>query len=356
MRTDTSGIDADDYVRALMQWHFHPRTGSPFWLRRAAQLDFDPLIDIEGTSDLARFPNVVNDLRTCAVEDLIPRGLGSNPGIAGVFESGGTTGTPKRLVFYDEWIDTYVAWEDWTYELAAAGPVNILAVVPSGPHMLGELATRQARRSGGMKFSVDLDPRWVKSLISQGKIAEADAYVTHLIDQAAAILRTQRVDLLVITPPLLERMVRQDELVELINRSVRKIHWGGAHMDADSRHLYRTEIFPEIIFRAAYGSTTILGGARERVDEDFDSSPIFDSFSPYAFFRVVDPNTGADVEFGERGQVVMNYLTKYAFLPNNLERDMGYRVPAPAGAVGSSVADVAPVASFAGHQVIEGVY
>jgi hypothetical protein len=74
------------------------------------------------------------------------------------------------------------------------------------------------------------------------------------------------------------------------------------------------------------------------------------------FFRVVDPETGRPVAHGERGQIVMNHITKFAFVPNNLERDTAIRVPAEDGHIGDAVADVAPVQTFDGTRITEGVY
>ncbi|MFI5985302.1 phenazine antibiotic biosynthesis protein [Streptomyces sp. NPDC051555] len=355
--TDPSRVDPDEYVRELMQWHFRAETGCPFWLRRAAQLDFDPLTDVNGVADLARFPHVIDEFRDTPIEDLIPRGLGPNPKIAGIYETSGTTGAPKRFVMFEEWLEAYLSWDSRLDRvISETGPLNSLAVVPSGPHMFGEVTTRWARRCGGVKFTVDLDPRWVKALIAQGRTDDADAYAEHIVDQAAHILRTQNVGSLATTPALLERIARRPELVELINKSVRAITWSGAQMDADTRDLLTGQIFPGIPLLGIYGSTTVLGGAKERDDEEFEGNPINDSFSPYISLRVIDPETGEEVGFGERGQVVMSHLTKYALLPNNLERDMATRVAPPEGAIGSSVAGVGPVAVFGGNPVIEGVY
>jgi hypothetical protein len=52
----------------------------------------------------------------------------------------------------------------------------------------------------------------------------------------------------------------------------------------------------------------------------------------------------------------MNHVSKSMLLPNNLERDLATRVEPPPGQAGDSVADVSPVASFGGEDVIEGVY
>jgi hypothetical protein len=81
----------DQFIRAAMNWHFSPATGSPYWLERAGSLGFDPRVEGRGFEDLALFPNVADDLRDVRAEDLIPRGYGPAPDVVGVFESGGTT-------------------------------------------------------------------------------------------------------------------------------------------------------------------------------------------------------------------------------------------------------------------------
>ena len=73
-------------------------------------------------------------------------------------------------------------------------------------------------------------------------------------------------------------------------------------------------------------------------------------------FWVVDPDTGETVPYGERGQVVMNHISKGMFIPNNLERDSAIRLAGPEGQIGDSVTEVKPVETFEGEAVIEGVY
>jgi phenylacetate-coenzyme A ligase PaaK-like adenylate-forming protein len=350
--------DPEEFVRAAMDWHFSVDTGSPFWLQRAGSMEFDPRTDVRSFDDLALFPNVADELRDVRAEDLIPRGYGPRPGVVGVFESGGTTGAPKRIVMLTEWWERLHAWQ--AADLEANGLMlrnrNWLVLIPSGPHMAGELMRREATALGGLRFAIDMDPRWVKKLIAEGKADEADAYAEHLIDQAAFVLQTQDIGILMSTPPLLERLARRDDLVELVRRQVAAILWGGAHMDADTRHLYRTEVFPGIKLHGQYGSTMVLGGAAERLGLTDDDPCAFDPFSPYITFSVVDPQTGRTVPYGERGQVVMNHVSKSFLLPNNLERDMATRIEGPEGQVGDSVADVTPVQRFGGEDVIEGVY
>jgi phenylacetate-coenzyme A ligase PaaK-like adenylate-forming protein len=349
--------DPDEFIRGAMEWHFSPQTGSRFWLERAKSLEFDPRTDVKSFEDLTLFPNVTNELRDVRAQDLIPQGYGPHPDVIGVYESGGTTGAPKRIVVLREWWDRMLARQ--VADLDARGVArdrNWLVLIPSGPHMAGEMMRRQATALGGLSFTIDMDPRWVKKLIAAGKADEANAYAEHLIDQAAFVLQTQDIAVLMSTPPLLERLARRDDLVELVRETVRAIEWAGAHMDADTRHLYRTEVFPGLTLTGAYGSTMVLGGAPERLGLTDDDPCIFDPLSPYVTFSVVDADSGRKVSYGERGQVVMNHVSKSFLLPNNLERDMATRIRPPEGQVGDSVADVTPVERFDNEAVIEGVY
>ncbi|MFF7144070.1 MULTISPECIES: AMP-binding protein [Streptomyces] len=350
--------DPDEFVRAAMEWHFSPETGSAYWLERAKTLDFDPRTNVKTLDDLSHFPNIVDDLRDLRAEDLIPRGYGPNPDVVGVYESGGTTGSPKRVVVLGDW------WSRSTdlmnTHLDAAGfprDVDWLSLMPSGPHLAGEMPRTQAASRGGTSFSVDMDPRWVKKIIAAGKAEEAKAYAEHLVDQAAFVLQTQDIGVIAATPALLERLAARDDLVDLINEKVRGILWGGTHMDADTRRLYQAEVFPAVKLYGIYGSTMILGpGALERTDQEDDDVCVFDPPAPFITFRVVEPETGRTVEYGERGQVVMNHVSRNMLLPSNLERDLATRIEPPAGQAGDSVADVSPVTRFGDEAVIEGVY
>src|SRR5450755_3681645 len=54
--------DPEAYLRAAIAWHFGEDTGSPFWLRTAQTLNFNPLTDVKTFTDLRWFPNLVNEL------------------------------------------------------------------------------------------------------------------------------------------------------------------------------------------------------------------------------------------------------------------------------------------------------
>ena len=346
--------DPEAYLRAAIAWHFGADTGSPFWLRTAKTLDFNPLTDVQTFADLRLFPNLVNELRNVPVEDLIPRGYGSPLPLPQIFESGGTTGAPKRTAQLPDWTAQVIQWQ--TEDFAAGGFLKgrgFLCLMPSGPHGVGYFSRLVSERLGSVFHPIDIDPRWVKKLAARDAATEVAAYVDHVVAQAVFILETQNVANLHATPPLLEAMARDDRVVDLVNEKIRYLLLSGAHVDADTLDLLR-DIFPDTTITMAFGSTMVLSQAVTRTDDG--DLFVFDPRTPYVVFWVVDPETGERVPYGELGQVVMNHVSKGMFIPNNLERDMAIRMPGPAGQVSDSVSAVRPVSTFEGEAVIEGVY
>ena len=346
--------DPEAYLRAAMAWHFGADTGSPFWLRIAETLDFDPVSDVKTFTDLRLFPNLVNELRNVPVEDLIPRGYGSPLPLPQIFESGGTTGAPKRTAQLPDWTAQVIEWQ--TEDFATGGFVagqGFLCLMPSGPHGVGYFSRLVSERLGSVFHPIDIDPRWVKKLAARNAATEVAAYVDHVVEQAVFVLQTQHIANLHATPPLLEAMARDDRVVDLLNEKIRYLLLSGAHVDADTLDLLR-DIFPNTTITMAFGSTMVLSQAVTRTDDG--DSFVFDPRTPYVVFWVVDPDTGEQVPSGQLGQVVMNHISKGMFIPNNTERDLAIRMPGPAGQISDSVSAVRPVATFEGEAVIEGVY
>ncbi|MEF2482181.1 hypothetical protein V4D09_02610 [Vibrio mimicus] len=347
----------EKHLREVIKFHFSPETGSLFWLNIRSELSFDPLNEINSLSDLKKFPDVSERLKNIDINSLIPRGINEKKNCS-VFESGGTTGKPKKIVVFDQWLDELVSWR--VKSLAAYSDntsLNTLAVIPSGPHIVGEINKRRAKALGGHFFTVDMDPRWVKKLLRDNDFNMAKKYSEHLIEQIENIIYTQDIGYLIATPPLLELIAKNKNLVEKLNKSLKMITWGGTQMNPDTLDYLRKYIFPKVIFNASYGSTMILGEAQARKNCEHQGSPIFDSFSPNIVFEVKNiDNPGVSVEFGSRGRVLMHHLTKFAFLPNILERDTAIRLPRTDGFVGDAVAMIEPMSEIAGVEVIEGVY
>lgn len=352
--------DPDEFIRAAMEWHFNPETGAPFWIERAKTLGFDPRQDVKSHADLTLFPNVTDEIRDVEISRLIPAGYGSRPDVVSVIESGGTTGAPKALPLMADFAQLMVDRDVAIFErYNLSRDRNWLCFSPSGPHGAFDQARRGAKGFGVLAFGIDMDPRWVKKQIGAGQQKEADAYAEHLLDQATFILRNQNIGYIRLTPPILARIARRDEMVDMIREKVRHIHWGGASMDSDTRHFYVSEIFQGITIAGSYGTTMALGsgGAQRFGAEDADMTIFDPSLGPYTTFGVRNAKTGETVAYGERGQLVVNHVSKALLLPNNAERDEVTRVaPTDPNQIGDSIADIAPLVEFTGKKVIEGVY
>jgi len=349
---DAAKIDPDEYLQAALRWHFSEETGSPLWLELARDLDFDPLTDVRSFDDLGRFPDIARHLRERPVEDLLPRGLAGEPAPS-VFETGGTTGSPKRLVYTDRWVQRALAWK--ADELREAGfPAGApwLVAMPSGPHAFGHTTRLQAKALGSVLHTVDLDPRWVKKLIAAG--GSADDYLAHVIDQLGHVIRSQRIAAVTTTPPIFAELLLDEELTDRLRHSLRYLAFAGAHLDDDTYDLI-AETFPDAVVQNIYGSTMVLTTARLRTPAAPPPSAVYDGYPPFVVFSVLDPDTGEPVEYGRRGQVRMSHISSGVFIPNNLERDSAIRVAAPGG-IGDALSSPRPLAAFEGEQVVQGVY
>ena len=47
----------DQYTREMVQWHFSPETGCPYWLDWAKEADWSPLKEVACFEDMMRFEN-----------------------------------------------------------------------------------------------------------------------------------------------------------------------------------------------------------------------------------------------------------------------------------------------------------
>ncbi|MEU2954487.1 phenazine biosynthesis protein [Streptomyces xanthochromogenes] len=353
-RPPSGQADFDAHVRAMTAWHFDDRTGSPFWLARRAQLGFDPLTDVTGAADLVRFPDVSRELRTTPAADLIPRGAA--PGqVFRVYESGGTTGAPKRIVdgAYRSRMGVWTRQRLTDHGVPETG--DWLHLGPTGPHVVAFDTSRYAEPAGGLCYTVDLDPRWVKRLLGSGRQQEADDYIDHLLDQAREILLSQPVRVLSTTPPLIEAICARPDLYELVASRIEAVIWAGTSFSPESLRLVQEDFFPTARLVGIYGNS-LMGVAPQRVRTPEDTHPcVFEPFAETTRLDLVDED-GRQVGYGERGRVRVNLVSEEMFLPNVLERDTAVRVrPSSDGGV-DGLAEVASVATYEDADVVEGVY
>ncbi len=349
-------LNLDARVQALIRWHFDPATGSPYWLRRATTLPFDPLTEIRSFDDLSRFPDVADEWRQIPAGDLIPAGATTD---FAVWETGGTTGPPTRIIDGVERtrgierIDAIL--DQHHFPRSPSGHPGWLHLGPTGPHLVGTNVGRLARRRGYLSYTIDLDPRWVKRLYREERPQDARHYMQHLVDQALNLLRTQPVQVLSATPPILQALCEQPEAYAHLAGSVRGIIWFGTSLSPEALRLLEEELLPNARLVGWYGNT-LMGIACQRPRRPGDPHPcIFTPPVPGAILRLVDP---ADpirrVAPGEEGQVRISLLNRELFLPWHLERDRAVRVASAQPDLWDDVANVAPLDG--GGARTEGVY
>jgi phenylacetate-coenzyme A ligase PaaK-like adenylate-forming protein len=314
----------DEHVREMVQWHFDPATGSPFWLEYAAdRLDFDPRREIHGYDDLKILGHFEDEwLRGGPVRRWIPKALAGQP--AYVFETGGSTGVPKSRVNIRDFQTDYELFGDQLSDDGFPPGSDWLMLGPSGPRRLRLAIEHLAQYRGGICFTIDLDPRWVSKLVRAKRFHEMEAYKNHVIDQALTVLRAHdNIRCLFTTPKLLEALC---EKISLPRAGIRGIFCGGTEMNRQFNRFAREELVPGIDFVPTYGNTLMGLAAPKPFDRADDYAIIYYPPAPRSVFEIVDPDDlDRSVDYGERGRVLLTTLTKEFFMPRFPERDEGGR-------------------------------
>ena len=318
----------DAHTVEMMAWHFHPSTGSPFWLDYAASLPFDPLQEVTCFDDLKKFPAFEDEwLRGGPVTRWIPKGLAGQP--AYVFETGGTTGTPKSRVNIRDFRTDYEEFSATLPEEHFPKGANWLMLGPSGPRRLRLSIEHLAQFRGGICFCIDLDPRWVIKLIQKGWMEHLEAYKQHCIDQAITILEAGHdIRCMFTTPKLLEALALELEKrgTTIHEAGITGIFSGGTEFTPQWTRFAVEELLDGTYMTPTYGNT-LMGLAASRPVTPADGYTIaYYSPQPRAVIEVVDfddPTTV--VPYGSTGRVKLTTLTKETFVPGFLERDEGER-------------------------------
>ncbi|WP_145366056.1 hypothetical protein [Stratiformator vulcanicus] len=319
----------DKHTVEMVQWHFSEETGSPFWLEKKSTYDFDPLTDVTCFEDLRQFPEFEDEwLRGGPVRRWLPKGLEGKP--LYVFETGGTTGIPKsRLVAEDHWIDYEMFSHTLPDEFFPEG-ADWLMLGPSGPRRLRLAVEHLAQYRGGISFCVDLDPRWVVKLLKAGKVEEAKAYQTHVIDQAYTVLTAGHdIQCMFATPKLLEALAMKlfDEGTSIEEIGIKGIFAGGTEFTPQWYKFCKEELLgPNVYITPTYGNTLMGLACGKPFDPAENYKITYYAPQPRAAVEVVDfDDYNKPVGYGETGRVKLYTLTKELFIPGFMERDEGER-------------------------------
>ncbi|MFI8091865.1 arylcarboxylate reductase [Streptomyces sp. NPDC086080] len=341
--------DLDAWTRHVLRRHFDPEGGSAYWLKQRSDLGFDPL-EISRYDELSTFGSFdLALLRDLDPADLVPRSV-PRPLRGRVFESGGTTGRPCRVFYTEAMALQWTAWHQRGRETAGFEPGRVwLDAGPSGPHVVGQELNHLAEIFGSTVYAIDLDPRWIKTLIRGGRLAEMQEYVDHVTDQIVDVLGTRPVDYLRTTPATVQALInRRPDLVA----ALRGVALGGTQFTPDA---YRklAAAMPNGVIGTTYGNT--FGNGYGLPSPDGGATLPYVPGFPHTTMAVVDKDDPMRVvEYGEVGRVRLTVLQEDLFLPNVLERDQAIRHRASPDWPCDGVANVQPLQVSADRP--EGLY
>lgn len=344
----------DAHAREIVQWHFSPETGCPFWLNWAAKAGWDPRKEIQGFGDIiARFPHFQDEwLRDEQPEVWVPAAFKGKP--FNIFETGGTTGMPKQRI---GWNDYKVDYEEFSGKVSdehfPRGGAWLM-VGPTGPRRLRLAIEHLANFRGSSCYFIDLDPRFVKKVLADKKFDVARSYMDHVVDQAVTILKNRKVTGLFTTPKLLEAMA---EKVNLHEGGIRGVFCGGTTMAPQYvRYIVEEVLEGKIGFYPTYGNTLMGLAASVPLRPEDNFSITYYAPQPRAVLRIVDPKNTTEVKgYGEWGRVELTTLTREFFMPRFLERDEAIRREPRPPYAWDGVAEVRPFGAME-KQIVEGVY
>ncbi len=342
----------DAHVREIIHWHFSPATGCPFWLDWAAK-NFDPRQEVQNFADMLKFPHFQDEwLRDLQPEVWVPAAYKGQP--YNIFETGGTTGMPKQRIGWNDYKVDYSEFSEKISDTHFPRGQAWLMMGPTGPRRLRLAIEHLANVRGSSCYFIDLDPRWVKRVIAQKQFEQARAYMDHVVEQAATLLKYRKISGLFTTPKLLEALA---EKVDLWEAGIRGVFCGGTTMTPQYVRFIVEEVLEgRIGFYPTYGNTLMGLAASVPLQPEDNFSITYYAPQPRAVLRVVNPKqTDSLVNYGEWGRVELTTMTKEFFMPRFLERDEAIRRPARAPYAWDGVGDVRPFGAME-KQIVEGVY
>jgi phenylacetate-coenzyme A ligase PaaK-like adenylate-forming protein len=324
----------DLHLAAVIEHHFDPQWGSPYWLSKKGEFDFDPVTEIQTFEDLSRFgPFPEEDLRKFPASHFVPRKYHNRIPEFVYSETGGTTGKAKGVYFSpSEFRDGFVEpFLRVCFKVGWPQGEKWLFLGPTGPHIIGKVLDPICRKMGSPPpFRIDFDPRW--SLKLTDRSAAKVRYLEHVVDQAVHLIEKERPRILFGSPRVLQRLA--ERTTESSRAEILAVHYGGTSLDPELYHRFSDEWFPNAIHLSGYGNS-LVGVAFEAGVGEQDRLKYYPSANRHRIRLIpledgpIEGRLQKEVEDGQTGQVVVTRLDSTFFIPNLIERDQAEKVSAP---------------------------
>ncbi|MFB6299723.1 MAG: hypothetical protein ABEH65_05630 [Halobacteriales archaeon] len=345
-------VDIETYLQTVMELHFHPEYGTPYWLDRESELGFDPRTDITSVEDLSKFPEADEEvLRSSEFRYVTPQYYDvTNLDIS---NSSGTTGQKKSMPYGRPVTEDMAEWYAWHVDQRSSTDGDWFAIGPYGLyerhlvsaanacgqacHFVGiepKRLKKQARVlqemtsgvGGFMRSLPDLKsglkgiPRFEATLQAAGDIVASQSF-THF---ASGVGIPQRLH------PKLETRGPTDP------KDVETLLLSGGHIPAEEREELAS-LYPNASIVPMY-ATSFTGACIDHPDTDHVA---YYPMAPSAFLDVV--SDGEPVSVGERGRTVIHRVGADFLWPMQVERETARREPARAPFEWNGIAEIQPL-------------
>lgn len=335
--------DTDGFCRKVIQWHFSPETGTELWLGLRESLSFDPVSSIKNFRDLHQFSNISFGLCNVPAEQLIPRGIPKELSRR-IIEVGGKMDAKKHIIVYDEWINMLITWRMSGYQHRPGRPAgNTLSTIPVDSAFLAEIYRKRAERLGGQLFSISYETREYGVTCEKGDATVVDRSVENIFEEIHNIFISEDIRFLVTKPTLFREMLRRPEIVSEMKRSLAQVTLDGTEIDLEALKDISCDILPGCEFSASYSNASTLNVSRSLLITTDSEHVVYESFSPFITYNVIDNNTLQPVNYGERGRVTVTHLSPYAFFPHVVDNVTAIRLPGLSNLAGDRLADIKPL-------------
>ena len=345
-------IDKNKYLQKVVELHFNEEYGSPYWIEKKEQLDFDPVKEINTFDDLKYLPEADQEaLKSRRLEEFVPKIY--NKVVDGdtvldkekieISKSSGTTGT-RKVMPWSKYVSDEMG-EFYSYNLEINNQEKGSNWLVCGPYGLYEKHLERAgHKRDGFVYFTGVETRNLKKRL--GGLKKISQSYKHLLNpktvwnavKGAATLKptmtalkddieSQDFQNLASSPAIIDKIHGLLESPESNTdpEDITTILISGTGIDNNTLdHLSSKYRNADIIPMYA---TSLTGPAFDHPDEeDISYYPL----SPLVEFDVIDGERVGEsetVEYEERGRVIIHRIGEDFFWPNQAERETAILKP-----------------------------
>lgn len=350
----SKAVDMETYLQSVMELHFHPDHGTPYWLDRESELDFDPREDIRSVADLAKFPSADEDaLRSPpGLRRLMPRALDATD--VDISNSSGTTSTKKSMPYGRAVSADMAEWYAWHVGQRSATDEDWFAIGPYGLYERHMVAAANA--TGQACHFVGIEPKLLKkqarvvqqmtagvggllrSLPKLGTGLKGLARFEATMRAAEDIVSTQSFAHMASGVGIPQRLHSTlEETGPTDPEDIQTLLLSGGHVPEEEREELAS-LYPNASVVPMY-ATSFTGACIDHPDTDHVA---YYPMAPSAFLDVVDEDDER-VEEGERGRTAIHRVGSDFLWPMQVERETARREPPRDPFEWGGIADVEPL-------------